>query len=547
VTDTAARRGPGGSIPASGQLPIRLAGLFLVAMVAWYAPWLIRSVNRDALWLSIPFLAANLLLIVSLLLSVVNNWQRSRPVERTVPAGHEPEVAVIVPTAGEAAELVERTVRSVLAQNWPRERLWIIVSDDAHAEAMASMVERVRAADPRTRISYHRPPPRGSAQRRGEAKAGNLNSAMDLVRASAANVRFVETRDADDEVGDPDFLRQCVGQFGTSARLAFVQTIKDCRVSPGDPFDNRQPHFFQGSMYGRHAANAVFPCGSGLVWRRQALDDIGGFPAWNLVEDLESGVLALKRGWRGCYLPIVGAIAQSAPEDLPNVYKQRGTWALDTMRLLSWRSLRGLSLRQRLQFWEIGAFYLQSLALVAFIAAPVIGFLFLTYPLTAGVHAYSLHFWPFAAAIELALAALNTGHPYESLWRARQMWTGLMPVFLKACVMAVISGPNRKPHYRVTRKDTRPAWYWRLVLPQSAMLILLAGSLAYGAVTADLNRFDAGSAYWTVLSAALLAGFVRKSWHGVSRRERATVGSRALALRSSSSAGERVPAGEVSE
>ena len=74
----------------------------------------------------------------------------------------------------------------------------------------------------------------------------------------------------------------------------------------GDPFGFRhEPFFYRGCMLARNAANAVFPCGSGLVWRPpDALLDIGGFPAWNLVEDLHSGVLALRRGWRGVYLPI---------------------------------------------------------------------------------------------------------------------------------------------------------------------------------------------------------------------------------------------------
>lgn len=52
--------------------------------------------------------------------------------------------------------------------------------------------------------------------------------------------------------------------------------------------------------------------GSGVVWRRRALDDIGDFPAWNLVEDLQSGVEALRRAWRGAYVTIIGAVGQTA-------------------------------------------------------------------------------------------------------------------------------------------------------------------------------------------------------------------------------------------
>ena len=59
----------------------------------------------------------------------------------------------------------------------------------------------------------------------------------------------------------------------------------------------------------------------------------------------------------------VGAVGQHAPEDLPNVYKQRGTWALDTMRLLIWGDLRGLhSCASGCSSRSSALFYLQSFA-----------------------------------------------------------------------------------------------------------------------------------------------------------------------------------------
>ena len=182
-------------------------------------------------------------------------------------------------------------------------------------------------AYPKASLRYHRPPRPGDPRRHGEAKAGNLNSALALL---PPEIEFVETRDADDLVGDRHFLRETVGQLLAAENVAFVQTCKAGQVAPHDPFDNHQPHFFQCAMLSRYAANAVFPCGSGMVWRRKALHEIGDFPTWNLVEDLQSGLEALRRGWEGCYLPILGAYAQHSPEDLPNFVKQRGTWALDT-------------------------------------------------------------------------------------------------------------------------------------------------------------------------------------------------------------------------
>lgn len=491
---------------------IRLAGVAAAASAAFYVPWFVAHLDLGAAWLSIPFALANLLLALGVGLAVVNNWSRAVPDRHPVAPGDEPMVAVIVPTAGEPSDQVRRTVESVLDGDWPDDRLRIVVSDDAHADDIRTVVERIAADRPRASIAYFRPPPRGSALRHGDAKAGNLNAALALTGGAA----YVETRDADDEVGDRAFLREAVGQLVADPGVAFVQTVKESRTSPGDPFDNAQAHFFRGAMHARHASNAVFPCGSGLVWRRAALHDIGNFPTWNVVEDLESGIEALRRGWRGVYLPVVGALAQHAPEDIPVTYKQRGTWALDTMRLLIWRRLRGLSIRQRLHFYELGLFYLQSFATLVFVLSPPLGFVFDAYPLQTDLTDYLLHFWPFAVAVELVLAALNRPRPYETLWRARIMWAGLLFVYMRGCVLAVLGGPHRKPAYVVTRKQHAHGLYLREVAPQAVLVAVLLGSMAYALATSSFLRgFDLGSAYFAMLYVLLLGGFVRLAWHGV--------------------------------
>ena len=512
---------------------IRLSGLLLALCALWYAPWLIVSVNHDALWLALPFVVANLLIVANALLTVVNNWRRSVPKERLISVGHEPDIAVIIPTCGEPPAMVERTLRSILTQNWPHDRLRLVLSDDAHAPQLAALAANLQREYPEAALVYHEPPARGTPARKGEAKAGNLNSALGFILERWPGVRYVETRDAGDLVGDPDFLRHALGQLIASRQIAYIQTIKEAQVSKSDPFGANEPFFYRGCMLARNSANAVFPCGSGLVWRLDALLDIGGFPAWNLVEDLHSGVLALRRGWRGVYLPIVGALAQHAPEDLPNVYKQRGVWALDTLRLLFWGEWRGLNLRQRLHFVEMGLFYLQGFSLFAILGVLIASFALRVTPLTTDFFTYALHFWPFAVSLELFLAAMNGGRSWDELLRARQMWMGLALVYVRATLLALLYGPRRKPAYTVTRKVTHIGWHWRAALPQMILLAALALALAYSLVTTSLlTQFDLGSAYWAAYFGMFLGGLVTKSWYGVNALASIRLRLRALAGRS---------------
>src|SRR5215203_400898 len=440
--------------PVRGQWRLRAAAVLFLATTLLYVPWMLTSLNDELRWLAWPFAAANIFSLAYGALSAFNAWWRRVPERRPLPPGAEMPVGVIIPTCGEALPMVLRTVVSVLQQDWPRDRMTIVVSDDGHDPALESAVATLP-------VLYHSPPARSAPGRDGAAKAGNLNSALAMLDAEHPDIGYIETRDADDEMGSRQFLREVVGQLEADDRLAFVQTIKEAQVSPGDPFNNRESMFYRGQMLARNAANAAFPCGSGVVWRRTALREIGDFPTWNLVEDLQSGVEALRRGWHGVYLPIVGAVGQHSPEDVPNVYKQRGTWAIDTVRLMTWGHLGGSDLRQRAQFAEMLVFYLHAFTTLVYIPSILCSLLGWT-PLDSTGTAYIGHLVPFALATEIWLLAANHPYndrrkrqrrPFRTLWQVRIMWTGMAPIYMTASIQALLGGPRRKPTYTVTRKQ----------------------------------------------------------------------------------------------
>ncbi len=495
---------------------VRAAGLFLLAATAWYLPWALWNINWGVFWISVPFALSILLAAVMMVIAVVNNWREEIPTPHPAPPGQEADVAVIIPTYGEPPWMVYKTARSVLDQDYPVARIHLFVSDDGHRRNIREMVESLKRDFPGVDISYFEPPRRGDPARRGEAKAGNLSAVLDHVNRRLAPIQFVETRDADDVVGDESFLRQAVGQLLLDPKVAFVQTIKEAEVSPGDPFGNLEPLFYRKLMLHKNAADAVFPCGSGLVWRLQALNDIGGFPYWNLVEDLQSGLEALRRGWRGMYLPIVGAIGQTAPEDIPNMIKQRGTWAIDTVRLALWGDKKGLNLFQRLHFLEMGLFYTLGFTILVFIVSPIFPLAFGVHPLTGTQLDYAIHLWPYVVAIELFLVALAEGLPYEKLWRARQILLGMAPVYAWAAIVALRYGPTHKPGYRVTRKEHVFGWYWREIWIQLFLLLaLIAASLYHVATHSLLKTADLGSLFWAAFFILGLSRVVRNSWHGL--------------------------------
>lgn len=519
-----AARAYGDHYPAArGQWPIRAAGLLLLALMLFYLPWMVTHLAAGRVWLTWPFAAASFLSATCLTLSVVNGWSSRVTPPRPLQGTDVPMVAVLIPTYGEPVPMVLRTVLSVLAQDYPADRRVVVVSDDGRNPELARTLEGVG-------VIYHQPPDRWSPPRNGAPKSGNLNSALDMVVRRFPEVSYIETRDADDEVGSLRFLRQTVGQLEADRRLAFVQTVKEAQVAAGDPFGNFDAQFYRSQMLSRNATNSVFPCGSGLVWRRAALEDIGGFPTWNLVEDFQSGVEALRRGWRSCYVPIVGAVGQHSPEDVPNVNKQRGTWAIDTVRLMLWGPKRGLRPRQWLAFTETLFFYLHSFTVLVYVPVTALAFLGIL-PLVGSPLNVLEHLMPYALAAELRLMILNQPfgdrrrrqrHRWRALWRVKVMWIGLAPVYIVGCLKAVLGGPRRKPIYKVTRKATLINWYWKETVPQAVLAAMVpvaaVAGLALGRIPSLLIVISAG--YWGIVNSAALGTFVARGWFGSSPVER---------------------------
>lgn len=496
---------------------VRLAVAFVVVTALWYLPWAFMNVDWRNWWIAVPFLFANLCMVGTALLSGFNNWNRAIPVPLDVAAGHEPLVGVIVPTYSEPLHMVMNTVRSVFDQDWPAHRLRVVVSDDAHDDTMQDAVRAFARRLPEGALLYNRPPKKGDPNRKGESKSGNLNSAVQLLEGCD----YVETRDADDLVGSSNFLRHIVAQLMHDETIGFAQTIKETKTSEGDPFNNNEPFFYRGTMLARNSDAAVFPCGSGLVWRHTALKSIDDFPGWNLVEDLHSGVLGLREGWGGLYVPIVGAYAQHSPEDIANVFKQRGTWALDTTRLLLFDRFAGMPWKRRLHFLEQAIFYLLSFPLLILVVVPGLGLFLNRFPLSTDATTYAIRFWGFALAVELMLLSLAAAQPAGSLWRSRLSWIGMAPVYAKAAVRALWYGPNKKPAYKVTRKTDDYQWYVKLVKSHWFLMVATIVAMVVAILRDDFfTELDLGSVYWGIIGIVGLASFLKLSWFGVDARER---------------------------
>ena len=343
-----------------------------------------------------------------------------------------------------------------------------------------------------------------------EAKAGNLNQALQFLKKYYPTIDLLLIEDAD-EVCHPDILQAIAGYF-QNPRVAYVQTIKQSAVSKEDPFGNRDLMWYCRTAASRDSANAMFACGSGVVWKISALESIQGFSTWNLVEDLTTSYQLLSLGWEGRYH--YEALSYGlAPEDLPNFIKQRGTWAIDHLRIFFWDNpltKSGLTFFQRLQFLEPPLFYLNGFLNLILVSVTSLSLLFGLWPTTQDALTHAKYLIPSFLSLEIYYLFLAENIPFR---RDRQFWVGLAPVFSIAAIKALFYGPHKKPKYIVTRKENIYGNYVKLVLPQIITLSLIFLSICKILISTPLySKFDWAAVFWGFYQASFFLQTIRVSW-----------------------------------
>lgn len=463
---------------------LRLLIIADVGATAWWLTWLLNLHHAASPVLYGALVAAQL----ATLLQIAGYWfvvWRIRPPQRRSGRLRWGEVDVVVTTFNEPLDVVERTVEAAKAVRHPHRT---VVLDDGRRPEVAAAAHR-HGADCVTR-----PDNRG-------AKAGNLNNWL-----AHSEADFIAVLDAD-QVPRPEFLDHLMPWF-RDRDIAFVQAPqyyanRDETFVAGGAMD-QQEIFFGPLCEGQNGRDAVLCCGTNVVIRRAALDQVGGFREDSVTEDAVTGLEMHARGWRSRYVP--ERLAEGlAPEDLGAYLSQQQRWARGNLELLlRFRPLTmPLPLALRLQYAWGASHYVLSLANLVHLVLPCL-FLF------AGLHTvratasndFVAHFLPYIL-VSLFIFARSLGGRLR--FRAIQFSFGLFPVYL-AALLAVLS--CRQGAFRVTPKRRRSGSFYRLVAPQ-----LLVAAVTVAAIAVGINHYRGPSTVtnvcWALVNLAMLSAVIR--------------------------------------
>jgi cellulose synthase/poly-beta-1,6-N-acetylglucosamine synthase-like glycosyltransferase len=229
-----------------------------------------------------------------------------------------PRVTVQLPIFNEQF-VVDRLLQAVCRLDYPREKLELQLLDDSTDETARVARELVEHyASQGFPITYlHR-------TNRAGYKAGALHEG--LKRASG---EFVAIFDAD-FVPPPDFLLRIIHHFA-DPKVGMVQT-RWTHINRNYSFLTEVEAILLDGHFvlehsGRACHNVFFNFnGTAGVWRRQAIDDAGGWQHDTLTEDTDLSYRAQLKGWKFIYRQDVECPAE-LPVEMTAFKTQQARWA----------------------------------------------------------------------------------------------------------------------------------------------------------------------------------------------------------------------------
>jgi cellulose synthase (UDP-forming) len=289
---------------------------------------------------------------------LVSNW---RPLAY-------PSVDILLPICNEPISVLRNTWTYVqrLAEYYPG-RVSVYVLDDGNDARAGTLAKQVR-------FEYLVRPNRGWFK-----KAGNLRHGY-----QQSNGDFLVIFDAD-FCPRTDFLHETLPYMYAYPDLGIVQTPQYFRVDRRQTWMERgagavQELFYRVVQVSRDGLNGAICVGSCGVYRREALDAIGGTALIEHSEDVHTGFDLARSGWRLRYLPINLAMGL-CPEDPDSFFVQQYRWCAGSMSLLGSRKFWKSKLRFSTRLCYLSGFcYYMHTAVFTFVTPMIPIVLIVTLP-----------------------------------------------------------------------------------------------------------------------------------------------------------------------
>ncbi len=420
-----------------------------------------------------------------------------RKVQHVFNVTFRPKVAVFITVTGEPIEIVERTLRAVLDMKYPSFSVYLL--NDGFVAGKDNWAEAEELAQQYGVICITRQEP-------GGAKAGNINHALRQTKE-----RFIVIFDAD-HIPKKHFLKTTMGYF-VDRQVGFVQSPQyyvnhTQNVVTAGAWE-QQALFFGAILKGKDTLNSTFMCGTNMVIRRKALEEVGGMSEDSIAEDFLTSLLVHQKKWKSVYVPTILAEGL-APEDFLSYYKQQFRWARGSLELVFKYNpffRRGLTLSQRIQYLSSASFYVSGVVVLLNALLPIIYFFFGLTALTINTMTLALIFIPY---IFIVLYTIQVSSNFTYTFRALSFSLSSFPIHIKA-ILQILTG--RKSGFVVTSKKALKGNHGYLSTPHILYVVVAIGGVIVGVMREGLSASLLSNIAWAAVYIALFIPFIAASFY----------------------------------
>lgn len=415
-----------------------------------------------------------------------------------------PTVDVFVTIYNESIDVLYRTLVCCQAMEYPEGKKKVYVLDDGNREEVRDLAERLNC------IYLTRPT-------HELAKAGNIN--YGLAHSSGEVIAIFDC----DHIPVRTFLTETVGYFEdlrvapmvapkVAPMVAIVQTPhyfynpdsfqRNLRLER--ELSNEQNLFFRVIQPGRDYYNSSFFARNSGLFRRKALEEIGGIQTLTITEDLHTSMVLHARGYKSIYVPRILA-AGLAPESFEGYLKQRKRWTrggLQVFLLDNPLIKRGLSFWQRIQYFGAVYYFLHGIPRLIYLAAPLSFLIFGYTPVRTDFSSLIIHFLPYY------IVSLIAFHSVSQRFR-NPFWSDVYETAMSFPITATAIGTFLNPlnkKFHVTPKGLRKdvsRFHLHLVIPHVILLTLLVIGVFKGFYNLHTDNYI----YYDAFKVSMFRGF----------------------------------------
>ena len=295
----------------------------------------------------------------------------------------EPTITIQLPIYNEKY-VATRLVDAVCAQDYPKEKMRIMILDDSDDDTVNMMHQTV--------LKYQSQGFDISHVRRGTRegyKAGALKHAMKSTTSD-----FVAIFDAD-FIPPEWYLKKAIPHF-TNSKIGLIQcrwghVNENYSALTQAQALNLDFHFLIEQKAKSNSHLFMNFNGTAGIWRKECIDDAGGWHTATLVEDLDLSYRAQMKGWKCLFLPDIVVDAE-LPVQMNGAKRQQFRWAKGSIQCAI-KLLGSILLKRKITFdAKLQAF----IQLTRHIVFPLMLIQFITLPilLASEVNLYIVSFLP---------------------------------------------------------------------------------------------------------------------------------------------------------